>query len=461
MVVLGPYCVKHPVCDDCALTLRECPVCGKTVRQNTAGANDSEADAGAASGLRSGNTPTPLPDTLPDKKRPRISPVQPVAQPRVSRNGGWRLGRHLGTGGWAEVFEAKDRGGRGCALKICLAPEEVEGNTDPATMLMREFETYRALSGLRGIVPIMPDTEHSRSTATRWDGYNFFMFAMKRVGPDLETWRRSFKGVISNGMVSTVALKMIDVLKGIHNRGYLHRDVTPNNVAFDFYGEGGGDNEIYLLDLGIATPIYARDGTRLFLRGGGTYAYNSISVNRGKPRTKADDLESLGYTLLFLVLGELPWIFNGASISRLTEIFKLKEEWLARPYYLSGNNGDAPPSFQKEAFGGVHEFIERARALCIRAHESRHDHPDASARLDDIDYDELRRPFERLLEKDEKEGVKDPTRGRILAEGAAESGDAAREATYDRTPRRHQIEQHVLAAMRREWGAKNTRTEST
>jgi len=95
-------------------------------------------------------------------------------------------------------------------------------------------------------------------------------------------------------------------LEGIHARNLIHRDIRPENFMVGF------DGRIYLIDFGLAQ--YFRDNTSHIhtpLITGldliGTIRYTSINSHMGLQQTRRDDLESLGYTLLYLHLGKVPW----------------------------------------------------------------------------------------------------------------------------------------------------------
>lgn len=93
---------------------------------------------------------------------------------------------------------------------------------------------------------------------------------------------------------------------------FVHGDVKPENFLM---GPTGSPNEkrLYLCDLGLATRW--RDavcGTHVeydqrpdVFRG--TVRYASVHAHLGRTASRRDDLESLAYTLLFLLKGRLPW----------------------------------------------------------------------------------------------------------------------------------------------------------
>lgn len=94
----------------------------------------------------------------------------------------------------------------------------------------------------------------------------------------------------------------------MHSRGFLHRDVKPDNFLM---GVGSCCNQVNCIDFGLAKRyrtsklphIPYRDDKHLT----GTARYASLSTHLGIEQSRRDDLESLGYVLLYFLRGSLPW----------------------------------------------------------------------------------------------------------------------------------------------------------
>jgi len=94
--------------------------------------------------------------------------------------------------------------------------------------------------------------------------------------------------------------------------GFVHGDVKPENFLL---GLSNTQNEkrLFLVDLGLATrwrdPLCGQhveyDQRPDVFRG--TVRYASVHAHLGRTASRRDDLESLAYTLLFLLRGRLPW----------------------------------------------------------------------------------------------------------------------------------------------------------
>merc|ERR1712228_1158192 len=96
---------------------------------------------------------------------------------------------------------------------------------------------------------------------------------------------------------------------GVHNKNFIHRDIKPDNFLM---GIGRHCNKLFLIDFGLAkkyrdnrtrTHIAYRDKKNLT----GTARYASIHAHLGIEQSRRDDMESLGYVLMYFNRGELPW----------------------------------------------------------------------------------------------------------------------------------------------------------
>jgi serine/threonine protein kinase len=108
--------------------------------------------------------------------------------------------------------------------------------------------------------------------------------------------------------VLNISIQLIELVEKLHKLGYLHRDLKPANFLL---GHGNKKDKIYLIDFGLARKLkpHQEEADEFKERKNfvGTKRFASISSHLGLEQSKKDDLECLGYSLVFLLKGRLPW----------------------------------------------------------------------------------------------------------------------------------------------------------
>ena len=108
---------------------------------------------------------------------------------------------------------------------------------------------------------------------------------------------------------SMLAYQMLTVLQYIHERHVIHRDIKPDNFAL---GYGELNAYLYLVDFGLAKKYRSSKTLKHYpyikkKKLTGTARYASIHAMEEMEQSRRDDLEAVGYVLIYFIRGNLPW----------------------------------------------------------------------------------------------------------------------------------------------------------
>ncbi|XVE88687.1 hypothetical protein DITRI_Ditri19aG0088900 [Diplodiscus trichospermus] len=135
--------------------------------------------------------------------------------------------------------------------------------------------------------------------------------------------------------VLMLADQMINRVEFIHSKSFLHRDIKPDNFLM---GLGRRANQVYVIDFGLSkkyrdTSTHQRIPYRENKNLTGTARYASMNTHLGIEQSRRDDLESLGYVLVYFLRGSLPWqgLKAGTKKQKYEKISEKKCQLLLRP----------------------------------------------------------------------------------------------------------------------------------
>ncbi|KAL8208378.1 hypothetical protein R6Q57_007790 [Mikania cordata] len=207
--------------------------------------------------------------------------------------GKFKLGRKIGSGSFGELYLAVNiQTGEECAVKL-------EPTKTKHPQLHYESKIYMLLQGGTGVPNF------------KWfgveDEYNVMVIDL--LGPSLEDLFNYCNRKFSLKTVLMLADQLINRVEYVHARSFLHRDLKPDNFLM---GLGRKANQVYVIDFGLAKKyrdlqthrhIPYRENKNLT----GTARYASVNTHLGVEQSRRDDLESLGYVLMYFIRGSLPW----------------------------------------------------------------------------------------------------------------------------------------------------------
>ncbi|GLT52869.1 hypothetical protein SLA2020_261820 [Shorea laevis] len=207
--------------------------------------------------------------------------------------GKYKLGRKIGSGSFGEIYLATH------VDTSEIVAVKIENRKTKHPQLLFEAKVYNFLQGGSGIAKI------------NWSGVdgddNFLVLDL--LGPSLEDLFVYCGRKFSLKTVLMLADQMITKIEYVHSKGFLHRDVKPDNFLM---GLGRKAILVYIIDFGLAKRyqdpatnrhILYREKKNLT----GTARYASCNTHQGIEQSRRDDLESLGYVLLYFLRGSLPW----------------------------------------------------------------------------------------------------------------------------------------------------------
>lgn len=205
----------------------------------------------------------------------------------------WRLGRKIGSGSFGDIYLGTNtETGQEVAIKL-----EVTKTRHP--QLLYESKVYRLLHGGHGIPNV------------KWYGVegDYNVMVMDLLGPSLEDLFSYCGRKFALKTVLMLADQMLSRIKYLHSKSFIYRDMKPDNFLI---GLGQNAALVYMIDYGLAKKyrdtkthqhIPYRDKKSLT----GTARYASINTHLGIEQSRRDDLESLGYVLMYFLRGQLPW----------------------------------------------------------------------------------------------------------------------------------------------------------
>lgn len=240
----------------------------------------------------------------------------------------WKLGQ----GSHGEVLLVEDSASEEFGAKTASA------GTFAVKLLEHEYKVYQHLQchkkkilGLPQVFKYGFDHHHDK-----------YVLVMSRLGASMRDVIELNRTPIPNYAALRIGSQLIRRLQYLHDMGLVHGDIKPRNILC------GHETfeKVYFVDFGLAT-FYKnmKSGKHHHMVKGqkfkGTEDFASRNAHKGFSLSRRDDLESLGFSLIYMMRGSLPWSKSHAGGCGSWKGILENEEELADANFKSRSTAEA------------------------------------------------------------------------------------------------------------------------
>ena len=239
-------------------------------------------------------------------------------KPIIEKKLNCKILKKIGSGTFGSVYKVQNKNKQEFALKI-------ETQTTNKNILKDEMLLYKNFKNIKGVPEIF------------WYGSieNKNILALELLGKTLDNLFEECGNTFTMKTVLMIAIQLIERIETIHTKNIIHRDLKPDNFMI---GVGSLDKIIHIIDFGLSVQYKVDiDSNQTETNGkhidycksnsfAGSLRYSSIRNHKGITQSRRDDLESIGYILIYFMKKKLPWqgLTEKDMKKRASEVYHIK-----------------------------------------------------------------------------------------------------------------------------------------